>query len=74
MSNICPSYEALSLLGVKGGKYMSICEKIDERREHLTSGVRKEATNEGAKTTSRARTASIDAFRTRNLDRLYHHL
>lgn len=53
---------------------MSICEKIDERREHLTSGVRKEATNEGAKTTSRARTASIDAFRTRNLDRLYHHL
>lgn len=69
MSSICPSYEALSLLGLRGGEYMSTCVKIDERG-HLTSGVRKEATNEGAKTTSRARTASIDTFCTRNLDGL----
>lgn len=59
----------LFLLGLEGGKYISTCEKVDERR-HLTSGVRKKARNERVKTTKSGSDPLVGAFCTRNLDRL----
>lgn len=59
----------LFLLWLEGGKYISTCEKVDERR-HLTSGVRKKARNERVKTTKSGSDPLIGAFCTRNLDRI----
>lgn len=73
VSNICFSYEVLFLLGVEGGKYMSICEKIDERREYLILGVRKEVMNEGVKMMSWVWIVFIDVFCICNLDWLYYY-